>query len=274
MSESKCRTEPVPDAPLTRPCHFFRHAALMPVFFLLLSGALPGILHTPFHSPLHAAELSSAHEKLSERLRQVAELEDRYGPFDYRLAEALQALAMVLEEDGQLDQARESWKRAIHVLRINEGLYTRSQFRLLENLIGCDIARSDWAAVDDSYRYLEHLYLRLYEMDDPELEAGLREVSDWHMNALTLDLDGRRMEHLEQANKLMRLRLKIAQQTLSPDDPRLDQLENSVAMTDSGPKPAPGDEQAFSRASRQTEEDREGDRHSHAEAAGASEESE
>ena len=67
-------------------------------------------------------------------------------------------------------------------------------------------------------------------MDDPRLESGLRKVSAWHVNALNVNLDGRRIEHLRKANKLFKLRMQIAENTLSLDDPKFAVLAQNIEI--------------------------------------------
>ena len=80
------------------------------------------------------------------------------------------------------------------------------------------------------YAYQEHLYLRLYASDDLRLEQGLKKMSNWHITAFNVNLDGNRIQHLRKANKLFKLRMRVAQNTLSLGDPRFSMLEKNIKI--------------------------------------------
>lgn len=133
------------------------------------------------------------------------------------------------EDDSHLD-AVAAYREAIHVLRINQGLYNPAQLDLLDAMIESEISLQNWEQVDRHYAYMENLYRRLYDITDPRLETGLQKVVSWHVNALNLNIDGKRIEHLQQANKLFKLRLHIARSTLRTDDPKLDFLNRNIEI--------------------------------------------
>ena len=80
------------------------------------------------------------------------------------------------------------------------------------------------------YDYQEHLYRRLYDTDDSRLDAGLRKVSAWHITALNVSLAGNRIEHLRKVNKLLKLRMRIAEKTLSLNDPKFAMLARNIEI--------------------------------------------
>ncbi len=155
---------------------------------------------------------------------------DAVGAYDQRLVEPLFDQARRMQEENLHEDASRLLKEALHLLRINNGLYDASQIDTLDALIESEIALQNWETVDSYYTYMEHLYRRLYGVDDPRLEHGLQKVVAWHVNALNVNLDGKRMEHLQQASKLFKLRLQVAQLTLSADDPKLDFLYRNIAI--------------------------------------------
>ena len=155
-----------------------------------------------------------------------------YGPYDYRLMEPLSDLGRHLQEAGDHASALAVFKQALHITRVNNGLIHESQIVLLDSMIQSDIALQNWSRANDHYAYMEHLYRRLYKVDDSRLEVGLQKIVSWHVNALNVNLDGRRLEHLQQANKLFKLRLQVAELTLTADDPKLDFLNHNIAVSE------------------------------------------
>ncbi|MEX0617874.1 MAG: hypothetical protein WDZ76_00010 [Pseudohongiellaceae bacterium] len=169
---------------------------------------------------------------LDKQFRQIEAMEASYGPYDHRLKEALKGMGFQLKSVSDYRAAREAYKRALHISRVNEGLYNGGQIDIVEKLIECDVAMSNWNQVDEHYGYLEHLYRRLYQEDDPRLEKGLQKIVAWHIDAMNINVDGKQIEHLRAANKLFKLRLRVAELTLSAEDPMFDFLKRNIAASE------------------------------------------
>ena len=159
-------------------------------------------------------------------------IEARYGPYDVRLKEALKGLGYRLRQEGEFEAASDAFKRALHISRVNEGLYNESQLAIVERLIEVDQQLARWDEVNDHFAYLEHLYKKLYKLDDPRLESGLRKVVAWHFDASNFNLNGNRLEHLRKAHGLLKLRLQSAELTLSGEDPLLDSLKRNIERSE------------------------------------------
>ncbi len=162
--------------------------------------------------------------------REVVLPEGDYSAYDQRQIEPLGDLGRQNQRSGEHRQALILFKQALHVARINNGLYHESQIPIIDNIIAAEISLRNWEGVNNYYAYQEHLYRRLYEMDDPRLELGLQKVSAWHINALNVNIDGRRIEHLRTANKLFKLRMQIAEHTLSLDHPKFAILAENIEI--------------------------------------------
>lgn len=168
----------------------------------------------------------------TQMLEQFTIDEAEFDAYDPRLLNRFDRWGRQLQESGEHQQALAFFKQALHIARVNNGLYHESQLEVLDSLIECEMALRNWESVNDHYAYMEHLYRRLYSVDDLRLENGLQKVVAWHVNALNVNLDGRRMEHLLQANKLFKLRLQVAQMTLTANDPKIDFLYRSIAVSE------------------------------------------
>ena len=174
----------------------------------------------------------SREELVEKQLQLVSELEYQFGPYDIRLKEALKGLGFQLKRAGDFMAASEAYKRALHISRVNDGLFNESQLAIVERLIDVDQKMARWDQVNNHYGYLEHLYKKLYQKDDPRLEEGLRKVVAWHFDASNFNLNGRRVEHLRKAHGLLKLRLEVAELTLSGEDPLLDSLKRNIAQSE------------------------------------------
>jgi hypothetical protein len=162
--------------------------------------------------------------------RAITALESDFGAYDLRQIELLEDLGRFSQSSGEHRQALVLFKQALHVARINQGLYHESQISIVDDIISAEIALQNWEEVNNFYAYQEHLYRRLYDTDDSRLEAGLKKVSAWHITALNVNLGGNRIEHLRKVNKLFKLRMQIAENTLSLDDPKFAMLARNIEI--------------------------------------------
>ncbi|MEC7125909.1 MAG: hypothetical protein VXW46_03040 [Pseudomonadota bacterium] len=147
-------------------------------------------------------------------------------------AQAIITRALRFQEGGDHDSASELFARAWQIARVSNGLYHQSLIPIVECMIISEVVLENWAAVNNKYDLLEHLYRRLYATDDERLEFGLQKVSSWHVNAFNSNVDGKRKQHLQQARKIFLARLEIAENTLPETDPKFAFLRESIQLTE------------------------------------------
>lgn len=192
----------------------------------------------------------------------VEKLESDFGPFNARLGEPLIAACDMLAELGDYHEAVRVAERALHIMRINQGLYSEAQIAIVERLIEFNVAMQDWAAVNDNFRYLEFLYTRLFDVGSLKWDYGISQVADWHVIAINNNLGEDREEHLREANKLFKLRLVYAEQDERVNQQVIDVLRHNVKYTAYHLQRRSGEiktERIYSRfESRYRDEDREG----------------
>ena len=130
----------------------------------------------------------------------LLELEQEQGPYAAALAEPLMDMGRFLQEAGDAEQAGQLYQRALHVLRINEGLYSDNQMPLLRNLFAVHRSLGDWQALDARYEYFFRLAATSGQMDVESAVAYFR----WQREALRRQLDSsdhRRLLRLYEANE-------------------------------------------------------------------------
>ena len=115
-----------------------------------------------------------------------------------------------LREAGQHDMSLVAFQKAWEIDRIQNGLYSESQVSIIDNIISSYVELEKWDSVNEQFEYLEHLYGRIYEIDNPKFELGLKKISSWHVNALNENLAGRRVMHLRKVHHIFKARLNIA----------------------------------------------------------------
>ena len=155
-----------------------------------------------------------------------------FNPFDGSQYDMLITAALQQQEAGDHEQALESFDKAWQITRVANGLLHDSQIPVVQSMIVSEIELQNWESVDDKFSYLEHLYRRLYDLDDPRLEAGLQRVSSWHINAFNANVDGKPRLHLQRARRIFRTRLEVAERTLEPEDPKFAFLHESLSLTE------------------------------------------
>lgn len=152
-------------------------------------------------------------------------------PYDLQALEPSLELGLGQQELGDHRAAVSAFDQALQIMRINYGLFHEAQVPLVESIIFSLMEMQEWEAVDQRFDYLAHLYERLYDTDDPRLETGLQKISSYHVNAFNINLEGRGEYHLRKAANLFKLRLEVAEQTLTEDHPRLDYLHESLELS-------------------------------------------
>lgn len=145
---------------------------------------------SPPPDPLAAEQNAADHLPRLEEQLQAREL--AAGPYAPTLAEPLIDLGSLYRRAGDLDKSRQVYQRALHVVRINQGLYSDQQLPLLRQLLAVDRQRGDWQSLDQRYDY----YLRASSMTDADDHAPLLEYLRWQRQALRLEVDAREDERL------------------------------------------------------------------------------
>lgn len=179
----------------------------------------------------NSAEINSAAEGVAQYALLVEKLESDFGPFDARLSEPLFSTGEMLAEHGDYYAAVSYMERALHVVRINQGLYSEPQIPIVERLVEFNVAVEDWEALDENFRYLEFLYTRLFDQGSRQWDYGIAQVANWHVIAINNNLGDDREEHLREANKLLKLRLVYAEQDEGVDQHVIDVLRHNVEYT-------------------------------------------
>ena len=172
-------------------------------------------------NPNHAREL----ERALTRYRQAIGELDAYGPYNEHTSEALYGLGETLKNQGLYNEALTTLRRAMHINRVNHGLYSLSQAPILESIIETEKALNLFEDVTVSYDRLLNLFLRNHGADHQSLIPVLRELALWHVSLYQLDDSTSRVDHITSANGLITAALKNAEGVPELDtDARIDLL--------------------------------------------------
>ncbi|MEH6583551.1 MAG: tetratricopeptide repeat protein [Halioglobus sp.] len=123
-------------------------------------------------------------------LQQLERQEVEGGPYADGLAEPLVGLGRYYRDQGNYPAALHSYQRALHVVRVNDGLYSERQIPLVRDLLDTYRLSGEMEALDERYEY----FFRLYGSGQPPFtDLRLRatvEFLRWQREATRLDLDG------------------------------------------------------------------------------------
>lgn len=158
-------------------------------------------------NPTGAWELEQA---LTRYRQAIGEL-DAYGPYNEHASEALYGLGETLKNQGLYNEALTTLRRAMHVNRVNHGLYSLSQAPILESIIETEKALNLFEDVTVSYDRLLNLLLRNHGADHRSLIPVLQELALWHVSLYQLDDSAARVDHITSANSLINAALKNAE---------------------------------------------------------------
>jgi hypothetical protein len=138
----------------------------------------------------------SAKRESASYQRQLSRLEDEGGPYADGLAEPLADLARLYRSSGDIQLAQQTYRRALHIVRINEGLYSERQVPILKALFETYRMTGDMATLDARYDYFFRLYGSGQPPYTPVRMGAALEYLRWQREALRLGLDGRDTERL------------------------------------------------------------------------------
>lgn len=113
----------------------------------------------------------------------VLTLETTGGAFDPGLDEELLALGSLLQQSGDYLRAQQVLERALHVNRVNEGLFNMGQMPIIERMIENLLARGDLVAADEQQEYLLYVQRRNFDERSVELLPALTRYAEWNLFA-------------------------------------------------------------------------------------------
>lgn len=113
----------------------------------------------------------------------VLSQENNGGAFDPGLDEELLALGTLLQQSGDFNRAQQVLERALHVNRVNDGLFNMGQVPIIERTIENYLARGDLVAADAQQEYLLYVQRRNFDNRSVELLPALTRYAEWNLFA-------------------------------------------------------------------------------------------
>lgn len=168
------------------------------------------------------------HGSVEEYRKAIVLIEDEYGVYDGRLPKQLMGLGLAYQSQGEHQTAIGSFKRAIHVSRINDGLHSLKQVPMLSRLVDSYVETRDWKNANDKQHILYQLKRRNYGDQNPKLLGPLSKMVEWHLSAYQR---GSNMTHLLRAWELNKHAISIIETNYGPEDMQLSEALFRQALT-------------------------------------------
>ncbi|KZX58201.1 hypothetical protein A3709_01665 [Halioglobus sp. HI00S01] len=137
------------------------------------------------HSPLDSGGLATY---LEESLGST----QAFGPYSAEQAVAFSRQGAVHHENQRYSQAIDSYSKAIHLLRVNEGLETPLQIPLVQQIVEALMAQGQFVEADNYQNYLFRIQRKNMHAADPEMLLAVEQYADWQRNAYISELDRER----------------------------------------------------------------------------------
>ena len=200
---------------------------------ILVKEGLDPLMPLPLWAPLIDPETDPAFGQRVDSIRQynsaVADIELDGGAWDRSLVEELASLGRLQQQQGNHAGAIETLDRAVHVNRINSGLYTLEQIPAVEQLIHSHMALGDWEKVDRYNNYLFHVQQKAYGFDDPRLIPVLDRLATWNIQAFKIGYGNLRGFRLRQAQIMLNAAARLVSMYFGKADERFINYQKNIA---------------------------------------------
>ena len=175
-------------------------------------------------APLNAQSDESAATRLQELERSRALLDSveiHTNHHDASLAEPLMQVGDQLMALGRHDEAHEMFDRALQIVRINEGLYARSQLPYQQKKIDNFMRDDNWELARNNLQHLFWLYRTKSPALDELLVDDVMQLSDMHLRGVAEDSQDYQYYHLQRAGTALRMAEIIGDKIWAENDPSI-----------------------------------------------------
>lgn len=161
---------------------------------------------------------------------EVKTLQSQFGASDPRLGEILLGLGLAYRHANRHEEAASAFKQGLHIMRINEGLYSLVQLPYLERLIEENTTLGKWKKVNKNYNYLFWVYKRIYGDDDTRLLPVIDRITRSQINIYNADPESFSAANLKKREKMLNKAVQIIETHYGRTDMRLVAALNRVAL--------------------------------------------
>jgi tetratricopeptide (TPR) repeat protein len=159
----------------------------------------------------------------------LEQLEYDGGAWSAQIAEELSTLGNMLYEQGDYEQSIEVFDRAVHVNRVNYGLYSTQQIPLVERIVESHIALGQWQQADQQQQYAFYVQSKAYGARDPRMAEVFENLARWNIASFFRGIDPDPSARLLETYMLFRAAANTVAFHFGTADPRYVSLLRDVA---------------------------------------------
>lgn len=168
-------------------------------------------------------------EKIEDFDQVLEDLEIEGGAWSVQIAEELADLGNLLQAQGHYEESIEVLDRAVHINRVNNGLFSPNQVPLINKVVQNHVALGQWAEADDRQQYAFYVQTRAYSIDDPRMIDVFDNLARWNIATFYRGIDEDPNPRLVQTYMLYRAATDSVVTHFGTKDPRYLPLLHKVA---------------------------------------------
>ncbi len=173
------------------------------------------------------ADLSVEQQAYLERLQDIGsyeqaleELEYEGGAWSQEVAQELETLGGLLLQQGEFEQAVTVFDRAVHINRVNHGLFSPQQVPLVQRVVDGHVALGQWKEADEQQQYAFYVQTKAYGANDPRMISVFEDMARWNLTSFYRGVDEDPTLRLLQTFLLYRAAADTVVSHFGPRDPR------------------------------------------------------
>jgi tetratricopeptide (TPR) repeat protein len=173
------------------------------------------------------SDLSPAQRAYLGRLEEIGDfdqvledLEIEGGAWSVQIAEELAELGELLQAQGKFAESIDVLDRAVHINRVNNGLFSTNQVPLIEKVVDAHKALGQWSEADDRQQYAFYVQTRAYSIGDPRMIDVFDNLARWNIATFYRGIDEDPSPRLFQTYMLYRAATESVATHFGTQDPR------------------------------------------------------
>ncbi len=182
------------------------------------------------------SDLSPAQQDYLQRLEEIGdfdqileELEIEGGAWSVQIAQELADLGELLQAQGKFAESIDVLDRAVHINRVNSGLFSPNQVPLISKVVDAHVALGQWSEADDRQQYAFYVQTRAYSISDPRMIDVFDNLARWNITTFYRGIDEDPNPRLVQTYMLYRAATESVATHFGTQDPRYLPLLHKVA---------------------------------------------
>lgn len=182
------------------------------------------------------SDLSPQQQAYLQRLEEIGnfdqileDLEIEGGAWSVQIAEELTELGDLLQAQGKYEESIDVLDRAVHINRVNNGLFSPNQVPLIKKVVDAHIALGQWSEADDRQQYAFYVQTRAYSIGDPRMIEVFDNLARWNISTFYRGIDEDPTPRLFQTYMLYRAATESVATHFGTQDPRYLPLLHKVA---------------------------------------------